>query len=171
MLALSIMTTRTKREKGHIGDDKHLVHPLSEFHQLWDLFMTVRRRVAASLVSVSPTPSPAGGGGRLGLVVGSSRRLSLVVGSSSSHDGASQSLAVSGWSSTIRPLLMTARRRLSLSRRRVVVVSSAPRDGASSSRCVRGGCASDRVGPCVSFAPARSCIDRRGAIADRRRGQ
>jgi hypothetical protein len=48
MLALSIMTTRTKREKGHIGDDKHLVHPLSEFHQLWDLFMTVRRRVAAS---------------------------------------------------------------------------------------------------------------------------
>lgn len=41
MLALSIMTTRTKREKGHIGDDKHLVHPLSEFHQLWDLFMTV----------------------------------------------------------------------------------------------------------------------------------
>ena len=41
MLATSIMTTRKKRERRTIGKGgKFMVHPLSEFHQMWDVFMT-----------------------------------------------------------------------------------------------------------------------------------
>ena len=51
MLANSIMKTRTKRERRTIGQGgKYVVHPLSEFHQMWDVFMTFL--ISTTVVSV-----------------------------------------------------------------------------------------------------------------------